>query len=121
MCRLHTYYAAAGNTPILVHNDTPVPSSGNRCLRSLINALHKGIGNPNQVGDGTVISAANREVLGSDMVEGRNHVTSTTQYKASLVKFLAEEETRLKGGKRVPNVKKRGRHQNCSESHRGDR
>ncbi|WP_433327510.1 hypothetical protein [Spirillospora sp. CA-294931] len=85
--------------------DAPTPKVDSERLQRTVNALYHGVGNPNQIGDGSAMAAANHEALGGPNVEGKSHITSTTQLKASLEKFLRENETRLKGGRKVPNVK----------------
>ena len=88
---LHTYYVMAGDKPILTHNDGPAtpPAATDQKLQNFIRGLYKGVGNPNLVGDGTAMSAAASEVSGGAPVEGRNHVRSTTQYRAGLNNWLA--------------------------------
>ena len=88
---IHAYYVIAGTTPVLVHNQDPAvpPRVSDPKLQNFVNALYKGVGNPNLVGDGTAMSAANSEVTGGGLVEGRNHVTSTGQYRVGLDNWLA--------------------------------
>ena len=80
----------SGTTPVLVHNEDPAvpPTVSDRKLQNFVNGLYKGVGNPNLVGDGTAMGAANSEANGGGAVEGRNHVTSTSQYRSGLNNWL---------------------------------
>ncbi|MFD0857229.1 polymorphic toxin-type HINT domain-containing protein [Actinomadura adrarensis] len=100
----HTYYVNAGAVPALVHNDGP-PQVDNPRLQNFINALFHGLGNPNRVGDGSAIAAANHEALGGDMVEGKDHLVGTTQYRRGINRFLTEDTYRERGGRRVQVVR----------------
>ncbi|MET7621911.1 polymorphic toxin-type HINT domain-containing protein [Streptomyces sp. NPDC005408] len=98
---LHTYYVLAGVTPVLVHNSGGgIPPVDNARLQGIVNALFHGVGNANLIGDGSAMAAANQEALGGAQVEGRNHLTSTTQLRSSLNNFLTKDVIRLKGGKK---------------------
>lgn len=58
---VHTYHAAAGDAAVLVHNSGGgIPQVDNARLQNIVNALFHGVGNENLVGDGSVMSAANR-------------------------------------------------------------
>lgn len=105
---IHTYYVVAAGSGILVHNnDGPAtaPKVDNQDLQNIINSMYKGVGNPNRVGDGSAMAAANAEALGSEAVEGKDHVEKAKQMRAALNNFLTKDEKRLKGGKKVPVVR----------------
>ncbi|HWU12360.1 MAG TPA: Hint domain-containing protein [Streptomyces sp.] len=100
---IHTYYVVADRTGLLVHNnDGPasIPSVDNARLQKIVDALYHGVGNAELVGDGSAMAAASAEVNGAPGVEGKNHVRSTAQLRASLQNFLTKDEIRLKGGKK---------------------
>lgn len=101
----HTYYVSAGGVSVLVHNDSPIPSVDNEKLQSIVTALFHGVGNPNQVGDGSAMASASSETLGGALVENRDLILSTTQWRNSLVNFLTNESRRLRSGKKVPIVR----------------
>ncbi|WP_405947719.1 HINT domain-containing protein [Streptomyces prunicolor] len=98
---LHTYYVLAGETPVLVHNSGDgIPQVDNPRLQLVVNSLFHGLGNERAVGDGSAMAAANHEALGGASVEGKNHISSTTQMRSALNKFLTNDVVRLKGGKK---------------------
>ncbi|MFI2778447.1 polymorphic toxin-type HINT domain-containing protein [Streptomyces sp. ALB3] len=100
---IHTYYVVADRTGLLVHNnDGPasIPAVDNARLQKIVDALYHGVGNAELVGDGSAMAAASAEANGAPGVEGKNHIRSTAQLRASLQNFLTKDEIRLKGGKK---------------------
>ncbi|MFK4268497.1 Hint domain-containing protein [Streptomyces milbemycinicus] len=95
-----TYYVLAGKTPVLVHNNGGIPQVDNARLQKIVNALYHGLGSPNAIGDGSAMAAANHEAQGGAKVEGKNHLASTAQLRASLNNFLTKDEYKPKGGKK---------------------
>ncbi|MES4906955.1 MULTISPECIES: Hint domain-containing protein [unclassified Streptomyces] len=95
-----TYYVLAGETPILVHNNGGIPQVDNARLQKIVNALYHGLGSPNAIGDGSAMAAANHEAQGGAKVEGKNHLASTAQLRASLNNFLTKDVYKPKGGKK---------------------
>jgi hypothetical protein len=84
-----TYDVAAATTAILVHNCTlPTPRVSNSKLQNLANYLYKGTGNPNLIGDGTTMSAAQSEVAGGDLVEGSNHIIKAQESVRALSNWM---------------------------------
>jgi hypothetical protein len=85
----NTYDVAAATTAILVHNCTlPTPRVSNSKLQNLANYLYKGTGNPNLIGDGTTMSAAQSEVAGGDLVEGSNHIIKAQESIRALSNWM---------------------------------
>ncbi|MDX3231506.1 Hint domain-containing protein [Streptomyces sp. ME19-01-6] len=95
-----TYYVLAGETPVLVHNNGGIPQVDNARLQNIVDALYHGLGSPNPIGDGSAMAAANEEAQGGAKVEGKDHLKSTTQLRASLNNFLTKDEYKPKGGKK---------------------
>ncbi|MEU6429690.1 DNRLRE domain-containing protein [Microbispora sp. NPDC046973] len=91
---LHTYYVLAGVTPILVHNSNgacgvlPTPKVSDRKLQNLVNYLYKGTGNPNLIGDGTTMSAAQHELRGGALVQGRGHIQKAREAIRALENWM---------------------------------
>lgn len=100
---LHTYHV--GERDVLVHNTGGPPSVDNERLRNLVTTIFKGVGNPNQIGDGTTMASAAHEVGGGTKVEGRNHVAKAEQMRSALTNFLSNDTIRVRGGKTVPVVR----------------
>lgn len=88
----HTYYVAAGATPVLVHNNNgcilPTPSVSDSKLQNLVDDLYKGTTNPARTGDGTTMSAIRDELSSAQLVHGRNHVAKGNQYAKALNKWI---------------------------------
>jgi RHS repeat-associated protein len=102
---IHTYYVLADAVSILVHNSNEIPQVDNERLQNIVNSMFHGLGNPNRVGDGSALAAANWEARGGSQVHGQNHLRSTTQIRGALRNFLDRDEIRLRGGRRVPVVR----------------
>jgi hypothetical protein len=101
---IHKYYVHAGNMPVLVHNSggpAPVPVVVDPKLQSFVIALYEGVGNPNLVGDGTAMAAANSETLGANAVEGKNHVGNAAQYRTGLNRWLSNNPSASEADRQV--------------------
>ncbi|SNS74169.1 RHS repeat-associated core domain-containing protein [Streptosporangium subroseum] len=91
---IHTYYVLAGTTPVLVHNSNgpcgvlPTPQVSDSKLQNLANYLYKGTGNPNLIGDGTTMSAAQHELSGGSLVQGRGHVKKAEEAIRALANWM---------------------------------
>ena len=109
IANLHTYYVLAGRVAVLVHNDggTIIPQVDDPALQNSINALFHGLGNPDQVGDGSALAAANQQALDGELLHGQDHLRSTTQIRSALNNWLTKD-IRLKGGRMVPRVRSEG-------------
>jgi RHS repeat-associated protein len=100
---LHTYHV--GERDVLVHNTGGPPSVDNERLQNIVNTIFKGVGNTNQIGDGTTMAAAAHEVGGGTKVGGRDHVAKAEQMRSALTNFLNNDTTRVRGGTTVPVVR----------------
>jgi len=94
-----------GTTPGTTPGPIQVPKADNQRLQNFIDALYRGIGNPNQIGDGTAFASASAEVNGEPQVENRNHPGKLKEVLSGIDNTLNADEIRVKGGKKVPNPK----------------
>jgi hypothetical protein len=83
---------------------TPIPKVDNTRLQNFIDRLYKGVGNPNQIGDGTAMAAASREAAGGAQVESRDHVTKLNEVLRGIDNTLNADEIKVKS-KKIPNPK----------------
>ncbi|MGW1883987.1 polymorphic toxin-type HINT domain-containing protein [Streptomyces sp. NPDC001970] len=105
---IHTYYVVAAASGILVHNNDGAtkPTAEHRKLQNIINTLYKGVGSPDQIGDGSAMAAADYEARGGPKVEGRDHVQKAKEMRDSLKNFLTDTEWKpRKGGRREPLIR----------------
>ncbi len=51
------------------------------------------------------MAAANSEIQGGQLVEDKDHVSKAQNARSALSNFLKDDVTKVKGGKKVPNVK----------------
>ncbi|MFD7442914.1 polymorphic toxin-type HINT domain-containing protein [Streptomyces sp. NPDC059909] len=105
---IHTYYVVAAASGILVHNNDGAtkPTAEHRKLQNIINTLYKGVGSPDQIGDGSAMAAADYEAKGGPKVEGRDHVQKAKEMRDSLKNFLTDTEWKpRKGGRKEPLIR----------------
>ncbi|MFE7773970.1 polymorphic toxin-type HINT domain-containing protein [Streptomyces sp. NPDC057445] len=105
---VHTYYVVAAASGILVHNNDGAtkPTAEHRKLQNIINTLYKGVGSPDQIGDGSAMAAADHEAKGGPKVEGRDHVQKAKEMRDSLKNFLTDTEWKpRKGGRKEPLIR----------------
>ncbi|MFI1941453.1 polymorphic toxin-type HINT domain-containing protein [Streptomyces purpureus] len=97
---IHTYYVVAAASGILVHNEdgAPKPTAQHQKLQNIINTLYKGVGHPDQIGDGSAMAAADYEANGGPKVEGKDHVGKAKEMRDSLKNFLTATEWKPRKG-----------------------
>jgi RHS repeat-associated protein len=83
---------------------TPIPKVDNARLQNFIDRLYKGIGSPNQIGDGTAMAAANHEATGGAQVEGSDHVVKLNEVLRGIDNTLNADQLKIKS-KWTPNPK----------------
>ena len=81
---LHTYYVAAGDEPVLVHNCIGIPSVTDGNLKNYVDQLYKHANRPGAVGNGTTMDAIPGEIAAG----GGRHIQKGEEIASGLRRWL---------------------------------